>query len=494
MRILLFVLVGCSGSSAPTPPPVEDVVKTDKGEVQGILDSDTRRFLGIPFAAPPVDALRFQSPVPHDPWTTRLMTTAFANGCRQPMSPFTEVAMFSEDCLYLNVYTPRPPPAHAPVMVWLHGIGYLWGSPAEPMYEARKLARLGVVVVTLSYRVGTLGFLAYGGTSGRMGIEDQRMALKWVQTNIAPFGGDPAKVTLFGESGGGISTYVHIADPLSAGLFSRAIVESGFTDGAGIAHFPTQADAEAQGMALAAAVGCSDLACMQTKDPKMLGQALGVGTLHLGSTTGVFWWPAGPSPLSVIESGTFNKVPIILGTNGNEGTLFEALGGPATEADYMMQVQTQFGAGANAVLTQYPVSTFGSPPAAAAAVIGDALFVANSRRTARALTAAGVPVYRYSFERVPMFQPLPGIGSYHAGEIRFVFGSTLTGHALTADEETLGAVMRGQWVAMARDGKPGSDWPLYDAATDPYMEFNAGAVAKMGLKTAQSDLWDSLAP
>jgi para-nitrobenzyl esterase len=129
---------------------------------------------------------------------------------------------------------------------------------------------------------------------------------------------------------------------------------------------------------------------------------------------------------------------------------------------------------------------------AASTVFGDSVFVSDARRTARALTAAGVEVWRYSFERAPEFVPYQGLGAHHAAEIRFVFGSTFLGNALTASEEELGKIMRGHWLAMARDGKPGSEWPVYDAATDPYLEFSDGAVAKMGLRSEQSDFWDSL--
>jgi para-nitrobenzyl esterase len=484
MRLILVLALGCSGEQS------EDVVKTDKGEVQGLLDRGVRRFLGVPFAAPPVGDLRFEAPMPHAAWA-RMATRDFGNACRQPLSPITEYMYFDEDCLYLNVYTPRPAPAHAPVMVWLHGGAFIIGSGAEPMYEASALARRGVIVVTVNYRMGPLGFLAYAGTSGNQGIEDQRAALKWVQTNIAAFGGDPQNVTLFGESAGAISVYIHLADAASGGLFKRVIVESGFTHGAGILPLPTKDQASAQGMQLAAAVGCGDLACLRTKDPSALGKALMTRPLTLGGM-GVLWWPIS-SPLAAIESGSFNKVPVILGTNGDEGTLLQFLGkAPASDADYVAQVQAQFGADSAAVLAQYPVSKYATPSAAAAAVMGDAIFVSDARRTARALVAAGVPVWRYSFERVPVFQPIPDLGAYHAAEIRFVFDSTFLGNALTADEEVLGGMMRDHWVGFARDGKPGSKWPAYDAATDSYLEFNAAATAKTGLKSAVSDFWDGL--
>jgi para-nitrobenzyl esterase len=257
--------------------------------------------------------------------------------------------------------------------------------------------------------------------------------------------------------------------------------------------FPTVAQANAQGMALATALGCSDLACLRTKDPSMLGKALGTVLLNFGDRSkGASWWPVVPSPLVAFESGSFNKVPVIIGTNGDEGTFFQLLGGPATEADYTAAVQAQWGANAPQVLAQYPVANYPTTTAAAAAVLGDVAFVSDARRTARALVAAGVPVWRYSFEHVPANQPLGNLGSYHGGEIAFVFDSVFERTPLTAVEETLGSVMRDHWVAMARDGNPGSDWPAYDASTDPYLEFNNGAVAKMGLKTAISDFWDSL--
>src|SRR5262249_19234426 len=149
---------------------------------------------------------------------------------------------------------------------------------------------------------------------------------------------------------------------------------------------------------------------------------------------------------------------------------------------------------AAAILAEYPVGNFATPTAAAAAVLGDGAFVSSARRTARALASAGVPVWRYSFERVPVFSPYPNLGASHGAEIRFVFDSMMLGNAFTADEETLGAAIRAEWVGFARDGKPGIDWPAYDAATDPYLEFAAGVTAKAGLKTALCDFWDGVVP
>jgi para-nitrobenzyl esterase len=248
-----------------------------------------------------------------------------------------------------------------------------------------------------------------------------------------------------------------------------------------------------QANSLAAVLNCTTLQCLQQAEASVVLKALPSASLGIGASgDGVTWVPQVTAPYVDFLHGSFNKVPVILGSNRDEGTLFAAVGGPENESEYQMALEAQFGADAQAVLAQYPAASFASASAAAATVFGDAVFVSDARRTARALVAAGVKVWRYSFERAPEFVPYQGLGAHHAAEIRFVFGSTFLGNALTPSEEELGKTMRGHWVAMAREGKPGSEWPAYDAATDPYLEFAAGASAKMGLRTAESDFWDSL--
>jgi para-nitrobenzyl esterase len=246
------------------------LVMTDKGPVRGTFAQDHREFLGIPYAAPPTGELRWKPPVPHSPWTAALDATVFGPTCAQPNAGLTYNS--SEDCLYLNIYTPNPPRRHLPVMVWIHGGSFLVGSGQET--DGSMLAVKGkVVVVTINYRLGSFGFLTDKvldaenpqHVSGNYGLLDQQAALKWVKRNIAGFGGDSAQVTIFGESAGGISVALQMIAPGAAGLFSRAINESGPSQ---IVLQPI-ALAQKQGDRLIATLGCRDasdmVACIRSK-------------------------------------------------------------------------------------------------------------------------------------------------------------------------------------------------------------------------------------
>ena len=242
------------------------VALTDRGPVRGVDTAGGREFLGIPYAAPPVGDLRWRAPRPPAPWVLPRDASQFAPHCSQVASPFG-VASASEDCLYLNVYAPGDALFGHPVMVYIHGGAFQTGESDD--YGPHKLVDQGIVVVTINYRLGSLGFFADPtltaespeGTSGNYGVMDQQEALRWVRRNIVAFGGDPNNVTIFGESAGGASVHTHLASPKSRGLFQRAIAESG----AYTLTQPTLAAAEAEGTAFATAVGCpgQDAACLR---------------------------------------------------------------------------------------------------------------------------------------------------------------------------------------------------------------------------------------
>jgi para-nitrobenzyl esterase len=250
-------------------------VITERGPIRGILTPALRKFLGIPYAAPPVGKLRWRPPKDHTRWSAPLDATRFGNHCPQDASVFG-TASVSEDCLFLNVFTPNGAASEAnnshsyPVMVWIHG-GALTVGESDDYVPTKLVQRGDVIVVTINYRLGALGFLAHPALnaespdhiSGNYGIMDQQFALKWVQRNIATFGGDPHNVTIFGESAGGLSVLSHLASPTAAGLFHRGIVESGAYE----LTLPTLADEESHGEAFAASVGCNDQSarCLRSK-------------------------------------------------------------------------------------------------------------------------------------------------------------------------------------------------------------------------------------
>ncbi len=344
------------------------IVTTDSGPVEGLVTTAMTEFLGIPFAAPPTGDLRWQPPQPPTPWTTPRDATVFGNHCPQAFSPFG-LETDTEDCLVLNVYVPvhRGFPAdarrHRPVMVWIHGGAFSVGE--SDVYDPARLVAQDVTVVTINYRLGALGFLAHpaltaespDGISGNYGLLDQQAALRWVQRNIASFGGSPHRVTIFGESAGGFSVHAHLASPLAAGLFQRAIVESGafFTQ-------PTLAAAEPTGTAFAIAVGCSDqtAACLRAAPVDQILANWGTG---LSSTTPVIDGVVLPQPLrNAFARGEFNRVPIIEGSNQDEFRLFVALlydlvSAPLTADQYdaavasLLQIPLDFAA---AITSHYP--------------------------------------------------------------------------------------------------------------------------------------------
>jgi para-nitrobenzyl esterase len=284
----LWLLVGCGSANDPTSlassttealgpgnangGPAQPVVNTDRGPVRGVSTSNGAEFLGIPYAAPPVGDLRWRAPQPAASWQTPRDASQFANHCPQLASPFG-VASTTEDCLYLNVYTqqaaPRGGPLLRPVMVYIHGGAFLTGESDD--YGPRRFLGSNVVLVTINYRLGALGFMANAalaaespdGSSGNYGLMDQQAALGWVSRNINAFGGDPNNVTIFGESAGGLSVHANLVSPRSKGLFAHAIVESG----AYALTQPTLAAAESAGAAYATSLGCgaTDLVCLRSQ-------------------------------------------------------------------------------------------------------------------------------------------------------------------------------------------------------------------------------------
>src|SRR6266852_5987883 len=383
VRSLSFAAVAIAASAA-TAEEREPAVATSDGRVRGTSSDGVDRFLGIPYGAPPVGNLRWRPPQPHGRWRGVRDATAFANHCPQLVSPFG-LASTTEDCLYLNVFRPARDDQEGdegrrrgddeghegrlPVMVWIHGGGLLVGESDD--YDPVRLVRHGVIVVTINYRLGVLGFLAHPAltaespdhASGNYGLMDQQAALRWVQRNIARFGGDPRRVTIFGESAGGLSVHSHLASPLSAGLFHHAIVESG----AYALTQPSLAAAEAQGTAVARAAGCSaqTASCLRAAPVATLLAALTVPTVVPDVDGKVLT----QTIQAAFTSGSFNRVPVIEGSNHDEWRLFVALNidlvtGPLTPAQYTGAIAVTLGVplGTAALLGSfYPLAGYPSP-------------------------------------------------------------------------------------------------------------------------------------
>ncbi|WP_437617969.1 carboxylesterase/lipase family protein [Sorangium sp. So ce1151] len=505
---------GGSGGSAEEAAPLR--IDTDKGPVEGEVVGSTRAFLGIPYAAPPTGALRWKPPAPHEPWTEALKAVEVGPACAQlrVLMPGFEPSS-SEDCLTVNVWAPeRPASQSLPVLVWIHGGSFTLGSGGEADYDGQVLSETaGAVVVTVNYRLGPLGYLALPElrsedpdhpSTGGYGIEDQRAALEWVKANIGAFGGDPGNVTLFGESAGGISVCMHMVSPPSKGLFQRAIIESGPCD-----TTLDEATATAQGEAFVEALGCGDapsvLECLRGKSAEEVITALPPSNDMLFG--GTQWYPVidgwnlPDTPGKLLEEGSFEKVPTIVGSNDDEATLFFALAGdsPSIADDAELEAfaeQLAPGHGEE-VVASYPSATHGSAQAAAFAAVGDALFVCPARRAARAIAKAGVATYLYHFTYAPEGSLLGDLGSFHSAEIRYVFGnpSLLLPQPLTQSELELSRVISGYWSRHAQNGDPNGgdamEWPRYDADTDENIVLDLTISQQAGLRKEVCDMWDS---
>ncbi len=446
------------------------VVATADGMLRGFQAGAMNSYLGIPYAAPPVGPLRWRPPQPPARWSGIRAATKFAAHCAQPVGVFGRASM-SEDCLYLNVFAPAPAtaPRHAsglPVMVWIHG-GALVGGESND-YNPSGLVADGVIVVTINYRLGALGFLAHpaladhpGGPSGDYGLMDQQAALRWVRGNIRAFGGNPANVTIFGESAGGQSVLLQIASPTAHGLFARAIAESG-----GYALYPQALSAaEAAGRAFAAKAGCA------SQTARCL-RSLPVSTIladqnQTGARTDIDGLVLTQPLKNALARGHFNHVPVIDGSNHDEWRLFVALatfeGHPVTAASYLPMIAATLHVSlalARIIAVHYPLSAFRSPALALSTLGTDAIFACPTLLLDQSLSSY-VPTYAYEFndENAPDSYPSPGFpyGATHASELQYLFGLPASSHGtLSAQQQRLAAAMRSEWTSFAKSGVPAS--------------------------------------
>ncbi|WP_419994538.1 carboxylesterase/lipase family protein [Streptomyces boninensis] len=444
-----------------------DVVRTTKGAVRGEVTGLGRQFLGIPYAADPVGDRRWQPPRPHARWSGVRDATGFGHRCVQGSSwdPGYEQPTHTEDCLGLNVYTPRGEQRHRPVLVWFHGGGLTGGAGSDVVPDTFAAAS-GAVVVTVNYRLGAMGFLSLPGLkgSGNYGMLDQQAALRWVRANAARFGGDPAKVTIAGESAGGKSVCDQLASPTARGLFRGAIIQSGAY---GDCAARTRAAADADGLAFAKKAGCAEpataAACLRSKPAADLLQA----------QSGHDWNPvAGGSflprqPAAAFASGEYPRVPVVNGANRDEGTLFafgayDGAGKPLTAEQYPAAVRGAFGAErAERVLRTYPLSAYETPTLAYAAATGDHLMACPAARLDERL-AGTIPVYAFEFadETGPPFASLRNLntkfpfGATHVNELQYLFRHFGLDAPFTTAEKQLSRQMTAYWSSFVRTGKP----------------------------------------
>ncbi|GAA2620109.1 carboxylesterase family protein [Actinomadura fulvescens] len=466
--------VGVGRSGSP-------VVATDAGVVRGATDATTDRFQGIPYAAPPTGRHRWTPPRPVARWNGIRPATDLAPRCVQ-----VSKAPTSEDCLYLNVYTPKGA-AHRgkrlPVMVYIHGGALTSGTGGA--YDPTKLVERGTVVVTINYRLGMLGFLAHpalaarDGSAGNYGLMDQQAALRWVQRNIGRFGGERGNVTVFGESAGGLSVLAQLASPGAAGLFSAAINQSGAYN----LSLQTLADAKAEGEAYGAAVGCTaqTAGCLRSLSPAAL-LARQKAILFLQTDGKIL-----PRSLDrAFRSGAFHRVPVVNGTTHDESTYFVAtnydLAGRRVTSDNYLDGIRQMASlsedDAKRVADRYPLTDYPDPASALAAVATDASFACPALRL-DAWLARRVPTYAYEFNDRNAPQLYLGkvsfpYGASHASELQYLFDvrNAVYPAPLSDEQQVLAATMRRHWAAFAKTHRPApGQWPAYTATRRQMMSY-----------------------
>ena len=472
-------------ASAQTP------VKTDAGLVSGAAASVTgvRQYLGIPYAAPPVGANRWKAPQPTVKWDGVKAATAFGLPCVQP-KVFGDIDFgekISEDCLFLNVYTnATSAAAKLPVMVWIHGGGFVAGAGSEARHDGARLAAKGVVVVTINYRLGLMGFFAHPElskeapykASGNYGMLDQIAALQWVQKNVAAFGGDPGNVTIFGESAGSFAVSMLMASPLSKGLFHKAIGESG----AGFPAGPQPplggaalASAEAEGQKFGVSLNAPTLEALRAKTVKDL---LGAPPFRFSPIVDGYLLPA---PVNeIFAKGQQHKVPLLAGWNEDEVRSSVTLRPSKPTADsHKADVTKRFGASADAFLKAYPATSDAEAIESAAALASDSFISYGTWKWLEVHRAtSGQKVYRYLFDRdIPIEAgrtqngatvTAKDVGARHAGEIEYVFGAldSVAGVTWAPEDRTLSNAMVEYWSSFAKTGTPTASgqpaWPAFD--------------------------------
>ncbi|MEU6747781.1 carboxylesterase family protein [Spirillospora sp. NPDC046719] len=492
LSVLLAAVVVSPASASATSPGQGPVVRVVGGAVRGKADAAGRTFLGIPYAAPPTGARRFRPPAPPRAWSGVRDATEQGPLCPQSVP----LGSTSEDCLYLNVYAP-PGAVHRdlPVMVWIHGGAYILGSGAG--YDPAPLVATGqVIVVSMNYRLGPLGFMALpgladeSGTTGNYGLLDQQAALRWVRANIGAFGGDARNVTVFGESAGGHSVCMQLISPSARGLFDKAISESGGCIGTPLGPRPLK-KAYRTGRRFADSLGCTDprtvVTCLRGRPANKLVGDFG-GLFRLDDPD---WEPVidgsavAEDTASAIEAGRYHRVPLIVGSNQDEGRLFTALGyhlqrfrrAKADDLDRAIDLRTP--AAARAMRAAYPPASADDADLALSAYTTDGLFACPAHFTAQAAAASRSPrVYQYEFAdpKPPLsdLDPLMPLGDYHSSELFYLFKTVQSlppMPGLNTGQQRLSQQMLSYWTTFAKTGAPNGPstpaWPALAPGRSP---------------------------
>jgi para-nitrobenzyl esterase len=477
MRISWFAAIAALPVLAAAP------VKVKGGLVEGTVADNLTVYKGIPFAAPPVGDLRWRAPQPAPKWQGVRKADQFAPGCMQSMGGPPPGGM-SEDCLYLNIWTPgKSAKERVPVLVWIYGGGFNGGATSIPVYSGEKLANRGVVLVSIAYRVGILGFFAHPElsaesphrVSGNYGLLDMIAGLQWIQRNIAAFGGDPKRVTIFGESAGGIAVSMLCASPLAKGLFQGAISQSGGSFGPwSYAPVPGEnmrllADSESSGVAFAKTAGAASLKELRALPAEKL---LDAGKRRRGMAWPIVdGWVIPDDQYKLYEAGRFNDTAILVGYNSDEGASFSR---ERTPEDYIAGVRKRYGPFAERLLQAYPTAA-DSVPKTARDLARDAAFGWHTWVWARLQSKHGKgKAYYYYFDQHP------GQGAPHGAEIPYVFEHLDdTRRPVTPEDQRISGAIAAYWTNFAKRGNPNgegvAEWPAFSDKNPVVMYFGGTA-------------------
>lgn len=482
MRNIFFIVVFiCFAFANKFGEPLTTQVQVKQGKLLGTAEDGLLVFKGIPFAKPPIGDLRWRAPQPIKQWSGVLQADKFAPG---PMQGGNPPSGKSEDCLYLNVWTPaKSKKEKVPVLVWIYGGGFGAGATSEVSYNGKNLAKKGVVLVSIAYRVGQLGFMAHPElsaenpekVSGNYGLLDMIAGLQWIKENIAAFGGDPDKVTIFGESAGGIAVSMLCASPLSKALFNGAISQSGGSFGPSrLTTYPgenmkTLKVAENEGLAYMKNAGVTSIEKLRSIAVDKLPEGRGWPIID--------GWVIPDDQYKLYEAGKYNDIPILIGYNSDEGSSFTRTKDPK---EFISNVEMRYGPFAESLLKAYPVGTT-SVPKTARDLARDAAFGWQTWSWARLQAKTGKSkVFFYYFDQHPDHpkdSPYYGFGSYHGQEVAYVFENLDKSNPQTSKSDLeISNLMGTYWTNFAKYGDPnGKDipnWPAFSNSNPKLMYFN----------------------